>query len=78
MLLGKRKERDKGDEEIQVHDGDDIEESDDEESPTHAPNQALPIANLPADFSGIPQDGMEYLFTVRWAYITYYCFRHLF
>jgi hypothetical protein len=70
MLLGKRKERDEGNEDISAYDGDDMEESDDEESLTHAPNQALPIANLPAGFSGVPQDGMEYLFTVRWAYIT--------
>jgi hypothetical protein len=33
----------------------------------HAPNQALPIANLPFNFDGIPQDGMEYLFTVRFS-----------
>ncbi len=28
--------------------------------------QVLPIANLPDDFDGTPQDGMQYLFTVRW------------
>ncbi|CAE6522728.1 unnamed protein product [Rhizoctonia solani] len=28
-------------------------------------NQALPIANLPNDFSGEPEDGMQYLFLVR-------------
>jgi len=65
MPLGKRKEREEGDEIISVYDGDDMKESDDEESLTHAPNQVLPIANLPTDFSGVPQDGMEYLFTVR-------------
>ncbi|KAE9410132.1 hypothetical protein BT96DRAFT_984445 [Gymnopus androsaceus JB14] len=27
--------------------------------------QILPVANLPATFDGIPNDGMEYLFTVR-------------
>ena len=69
MLLGKRKERDEGDEGVQVYDRGDMEENDDEESLTHAPNQVLPIANLPANFSGEPQDGMEYLFTVRWVYI---------
>jgi len=75
MLLGKRKERDEGDEGISV---DDRGDSDDEESLTHAPNQVLPIANLAADFSGVPQDGMEYLFTVRWAYIILYFLRHFF
>ncbi|KAJ7721160.1 hypothetical protein DFH07DRAFT_302155 [Mycena maculata] len=27
--------------------------------------QILPVANLPADFEGTPEDGMQYLFTVR-------------
>jgi hypothetical protein len=27
--------------------------------------QILPVANLPEDFEGIPEDGMQYLFTVR-------------
>ncbi|KAF7352617.1 hypothetical protein MVEN_01227300 [Mycena venus] len=27
--------------------------------------QILPVANLPADYEGIPEDGMQYLFTVR-------------
>ncbi|KAG8815677.1 hypothetical protein FRC17_000627 [Serendipita sp. 399] len=38
------------------------------EEPTmdYAPNQVLPVANyLPMDFDGTPQDGLEYLFTVR-------------
>lgn len=65
MLLGKRKERDENDEDISVYNRGDMEENDDEESLTHAPNQVLPIANLPANFSCEPQDGMEYLFTVR-------------
>lgn len=78
MLLGKRKERDEGDEGVQVYDMDDMEENDDGESLTHAPNQVLPIANLPADFSGEPQDGMEYLFTVRWVYIILSRFGYLF
>ena len=78
MLLGKRKERDEGDEENPVYNGDVMEESDNEKSLTHAPNQVLPIANLPADFSGAPQDGTEYLFTVRWAYIPLYRSRHPF
>jgi hypothetical protein len=46
-----------------------IDSSSDSEEDTkeHAPNQALPIANLPFNFDGIPQDGMEYLFTVRFS-----------
>lgn len=44
-----------------------VDNSDDEE-PSFG-KQALPIANLPADFSGDPSDGLEYLFTVR-----YVCF----
>ncbi|KAK0490796.1 hypothetical protein IW261DRAFT_1601581 [Armillaria novae-zelandiae] len=39
------------------------DESDDDE-PSFG-RQILPVANLPADFSGMPMDGMEYLFTVR-------------
>ncbi|KAG8782173.1 hypothetical protein FRC15_007405 [Serendipita sp. 397] len=31
----------------------------------YAPNQVLPVANLPMNFDGVPQDGLEYLFTVR-------------
>ncbi|KAJ6515684.1 hypothetical protein C8R45DRAFT_1049248 [Mycena sanguinolenta] len=27
--------------------------------------QKLPVANLPLDFDGVPEDGMQYLFTVR-------------
>ncbi|KLO18065.1 hypothetical protein SCHPADRAFT_820397 [Schizopora paradoxa] len=27
--------------------------------------RSLPVANLPDDFDGVPQDGMQYLFTVR-------------
>jgi len=65
MPLGKRKERDEDDNEIPVYEGDDMEETDDEENLTRAPNQVLPIAKLSANFSGVPRDGMEYLFTVR-------------
>ncbi len=39
--------------------------SDSESDNGHAPNQALPVANLPFSFNGVPQDGLEYLFTVR-------------
>ncbi len=27
--------------------------------------QVLPVADLPHDFDGIPEDGMQYLFMVR-------------
>ena len=39
-------------------------DSSDEEEPTLG-KQVLPVANLPADFDGVPQDGLQYLFTVR-------------
>lgn len=38
---------------------------DDESEPYRFGTSVLPVANLPASFDGIPQDGMEYLFTVR-------------
>ncbi|THV08356.1 hypothetical protein K435DRAFT_958935 [Dendrothele bispora CBS 962.96] len=40
-----------------------LDDSDDEEP--YFGKQILPVANLPADFDGVPTDGMEYLFTVR-------------
>jgi hypothetical protein len=43
----------------------DLEDSDDEE-PSFG-RQILPVASLPGDFNGVPQDGMQYLFTVRYA-----------
>jgi len=46
--------------------GDGSSDSEDD-STGHAPNQVLPVANLPFDFDGIPRDGMEYLFTVRFS-----------
>ena len=40
------------------------ETSDDEGE--HVMNkQVLPVANLPFDFDGVPEDGAQYLFTVR-------------
>lgn len=43
------------------------EEASSDDSPTgFAPNQVLPVANLHPSFDGVPQDGMEYLFTVRY------------
>ena len=38
-------------------------DSDDEEPALG--RQVLPVANLPADFTGVPQDGLQYLFMVR-------------
>lgn len=43
-------------------DGDDEEYSNE---PARFGTQVLPVADLPDDFSGEPQDGYEYLFTVR-------------
>lgn len=42
---------------------DEIEDSDSEE-PSFG-KQILPVADLPDDFDAEPQDGMQYLFTVR-------------
>ncbi|KAI0089125.1 hypothetical protein BDY19DRAFT_944290 [Irpex rosettiformis] len=39
-------------------------EDSDEDEPTLG-RQVLPVANLPADFSGEPEDGLQYLFVVR-------------
>ena len=41
----------------------DLEDSDEEEPMLG--RQVLPVANLPADFDGVPMDGLQYLFTVR-------------
>lgn len=40
------------------------DDSSDEEEPSLG-KQVLPVANLPADFSGDPEDGLQYLFLVR-------------
>lgn len=45
-------------------DGGSEEEEDEDEGV--APNQVLPVANLPEDYNGTPQDGAQYLFTVRY------------
>ena len=42
----------------------DADISDDDEEPTLG-RQVLPVANLPANFNGVPEDGLQYLFTVR-------------
>lgn len=49
-----------------------ISDDEDDEAVDYAPNQALPVANLDPKFDGVPQDGMEYLFTVRWFVCSYY------
>lgn len=43
---------------------DDLDDSDEEE-PTLG-RQVLPVANLPDTFDGVPMDGFQYLFTVRY------------
>ena len=40
------------------------EDSDDDEPSLG--KQVLPVANLPDDFNGVPMDGLQYLFTVRY------------
>ncbi|KDQ29464.1 hypothetical protein PLEOSDRAFT_1040169 [Pleurotus ostreatus PC15] len=42
---------------------DDFDDSDDDE--VSLGRQVLPVANLPQDFAGEPEDGLQYLFTVR-------------
>jgi hypothetical protein len=44
---------------------DEYETSDDEDGVALG-RRALPVANLPFDFEGVPQDGAQYLFTVRY------------
>ncbi|GJJ07117.1 hypothetical protein Clacol_001317 [Clathrus columnatus] len=38
---------------------------DDDDEPFKFGTSVLPVANLPESYDGIPQDGMQYLFTVR-------------
>lgn len=42
----------------------DADLSDDDDEPSLG-RQVLPVANLPASFNGTPEDGLQYLFTVR-------------
>lgn len=44
---------------------DDDEDEDYPDDPPRVGCQVLPVADLPEDFAGEPQDGMQYLFTVR-------------
>lgn len=43
----------------------DVVDNEDDEEPSLG-RQVLPVANLPPDFDGVPLDGLEYLFTVRY------------
>ena len=45
-------------------------ESSDDENDHVIGKQVLPVANLPFDFDGTPEDGAQYLFTVRCAWGT--------
>ena len=67
----KRKRVGNEDEDDQDQDADWYDDNDgflDDESEPHRFGQpVLPVANLPNSFEGVPQDGMEYLFTVRYA-----------
>ena len=38
----------------------------DDDDATYGLRQTLPVANLPVDFDGVPADGLQYLFTVRY------------
>jgi hypothetical protein len=44
-------------------------DSSDDESNNVMGKQVLPVADLPFDFDGVPEDGAQYLFTVRCARI---------
>lgn len=44
---------------------DEYESSDDENGHVFG-RSVLPVANLPFDFDGVPEDGAQYLFTVRY------------
>jgi len=47
---------------------DKYETSDDEDGHVLG-KQVLPVADLPFNFDGVPEDGAQYLFTVRYARI---------
>lgn len=42
-------------------------ENSDDENDHVVGKQVLPVADLPFDFDGVPEDGAQYLFTVRYA-----------
>jgi len=43
----------------------DVGDDSDNDEPSFG-KQTLPVANLPMDFDREPEDGMQYLFIVRW------------
>ena len=47
---------------------DEYENSDDDNEHVLG-KRVLPVANLPFDFDGVPEDGAQYLFTVRYVEI---------
>ena len=47
-------------------------ESSDDENDHPIGRQVLPVADLPLDFDGAPEDGAQYLFTVRCARIVWH------
>ena len=48
---------------------DQLDDSDEEEPMLG--RQVLPVANLPESFDGVPMDGLQYLFTVRYGALTF-------
>ena len=42
------------------------DDADEDDEPAYGLRQILPVANLPSNFDGEPEDGMQYLFTVRY------------
>ena len=47
------------------------DDADEDDEPAYGLRQILPVANLPSNFEGEPEDGMQYLFTVRYAPLSY-------
>ena len=48
---------------------DQLDDSDEEEPMLG--RQVLPVANLPESFDGVPMDGLQYLFTVRYGALAF-------
>lgn len=61
---GSKRKREEDLDELDYDDNDGF--IDDKSEPHRFGSSVLPVANLPDSFEGVPQDGMEYLFTVRW------------
>lgn len=80
----RKRKRDEDDDEDNIDADADHDASgymDDDEEPFKFGTSVLPVANLPYSFEGVPQNGMEYLFTVRsveiWVLISYVSFMEL-